>query len=122
MATVKKSKNTTFYVLEYTNDTPYHESIERWFAESFDELELYYEDWMDNSICISVGEWNCKVTCLGDCFEEITENNDKIGDILPTNIAHCRDCNIFYNRKVTMCKICKEDCVKGYDDVCYEKL
>lgn len=121
-----KSKNLTFYVLEYTNDRPYSESIERWFAESFEELESYYEDWMGDATAISVGEWNGPLKYLGEVFEEIAEEKpediEEVGDKLPTNISYCKECGIFYNRKLKKCKSCKEDCIVGYDNVGYERV
>lgn len=121
MSKTENEKN-FFYLMEYENDTPYHESIERWIYYSIQELKECYEEWMEDSIVISFVKWGEPPIYLSDSFEDIDIQNFQNGNKLPNNISFCKNCQIYFNRKLKKCKNCKQICVNDWDDITYEKL
>ena len=120
--TIMSKKNNFFYLMEHVNDTPYHESIERWICSSIQELKDCYEEWMEDCITISLVKWGKKPVHLGDSFEDVDIKNLQNGNELPDNISFCKNCEFYFNKKIKKCKNCKETCVNGYDNILYEKL
>lgn len=107
------------YVLEVVNDTPYHEGSEFWFDTDLQSLIEWIEacDWLEErEVSVTLKTFGQSESIrIADSLDEVKDIDIKsfhqLQGQLPTDRYYCRNCEIFFPKKLEHCEKCGNICV-----------